>query len=54
MRGHGALLFERSVVGGTTFRRGGVSHIKQHEKVPSSDAAKLSCGLRSARGNSAT
>jgi hypothetical protein len=32
------LLFESSVGGGTTFRRGGLSHIKRREKVPSSDA----------------
>jgi hypothetical protein len=44
------LLFESSVVGGTTFRRGGLSHNKRCVKITSSDAAEPSCSLRSARG----
>jgi hypothetical protein len=50
MRGAWSFAIREQRGGGTTFRRGELSHIKRRVKVPSSDSAEPSCGLRPARG----
>ena len=49
MRGAWRFAIREQRGGGTTFRKGGLSHDKRRVKAPSSDAAELSRGPRSAR-----